>query len=201
MTDLVGSPDIILVWPPGRDVLVPEPVEGYSVQALPKARDAWWIDIHHQAIPQFKVSDLEGWLSTYRSLALENGILVATADETNEPVATAGSLANSKGEMFPEGGQLGWVATVPGHRGRGLATWLCAIATRRLREEGFRNVFLCTGDDMPAAVRVYLRVGYVPCLYASDQRDRWARICEATGSSFVPDEWPTPEEYLADRGK
>jgi len=148
-------------------------------------------------VPSFGVPDLTRWLQAYRALSLVDGILVATDELTGEPVATAGSLANSRGGMFPGAGQLGWVATVPAHRGRGLATWLCAQATSRLVDEGFRRVFLCTGDDMLDAIRVYLRLGYVPCIHASDQAERWSRICEATGCVFEPDRWPTPAEYMS----
>lgn len=197
MSDLVGSPDIILVWPSGREVPAPVPVAGCSVRALPRTLDSWWVDIHRKAIPSFGTSDLTRWLALYRDLSLTQGILVATEDATQKPVATAGSLADSKGGMFPDGGQLAWVATVPEHRGHGLANWLCALATNRLQEDGFGTIFLSTGDDMPAAIRVYLRLGYIPCLYASDQRNRWARICEVTGSPFQPDQWPTLEEYVS----
>jgi GNAT superfamily N-acetyltransferase len=190
MSDLSGSPDIILVWPPGRACPKPAPVPGYSVGALPPASDSWWIDIHRRATPWFAEPDLRNWLARYRDLALPEGILVATEDATGEPVATAGSLANSKGGMFPRGGQLGWVATVPDHRGSGLATRLSTAATRRLLDEGFERLFLCTGDDMPAAISVYLSIGYVPLLHARDQPERWARICDATGTPFRPDDWP-----------
>ena len=196
MVDAARNPDIILVWPAGRAAPAAKPVPGYSVRDLPVALDAWWIDIHRLAVPSFRRADLESWLERYRELALTDGILVATDDASGEPVATAGSLANSKGGMFPGGGQLGWVATVPSHRGRGLAHWLSSLATKRLLDDGFDRVFLCTGDDMLDAIRVYRRIGYIPCLYASDQRERWARICEATKGAFAPQHWPTPEEYL-----
>jgi len=196
MSDLVGSPDIILVWPGDRELPEPVPVPGYSVRALPPALDSWWVDIHRKAVPSFAEPDLVRWLERYRSLALPEGILVATDEATQEPVATAGSLAHSKDGMFPDGGQIGWVATVPEYRGRGLARWLTALATLRLRRDGFRNVFLCTGEDMPAAIRVYLRLGYLPCLYASDQRDRWGRICAAIEKPFEPERWPTVQEYV-----
>lgn len=73
---------------------------------------------------------------------------------------------------------------------------MSTIATIRLVEEGFKNVFLCTGDDMLAAIKVYLSIGYTPCLYASDQKSRWSDICHKIGLSYTPDEWPTPEEYI-----
>lgn len=197
VSDLIGSPDIILVWPQGRAIPEPEPVVGYSVRVLSRALDTWWIDIHRKAVPAFGVSDLKIWLEHYQRFALAQGVLVATEDATQEPVATAGSLADSKRGMFPDGGQLGWVATVPEHRGRGLANWLCALATSRLQRDGFKRMFLCTGDDMPTAIRVYIRLGYIPCLYAVDQRERWAQICQVTKTPFEPDRWPTLEEYVA----
>jgi GNAT superfamily N-acetyltransferase len=194
--DLVGSPDIIMVWPPG-ECPDPPPVAGYSVRALPETLDSWWIDLHRQAIPTWGVPDFERWLERYRALALPEGVLVATHDATGEPVGTAGSIVNSKDGIFPESGQLAWVATIPEHRGQGLATWLSALATRRLQREGHRTIFLCTGDDLTAAIQVYLRLGFLPCLYASGQHDRWARICEVIGHPFEPSDWPTPQAYLS----
>jgi GNAT superfamily N-acetyltransferase len=196
MSDPVGNPDIIMVWPEGQCLSDPEPPVGYSVKALPRERDSWWIAIHRQAVPSFQVADLEQWLERYRSFALDEGILVAIHDRTGAAVATAGSIAHSKDEMFPGGGQLAWLATVPAHRRQGLGAWLSALATSRLQREGFRRIFLSTGDDLTGAIRVYLRLGYVPCFYASDQRARWNRICQDTGWEFEPDSWPSLKDYL-----
>lgn len=196
MSDLVGSPDIIMIWPKGQSLLVPEPPAGYSARSLPPEHDSWWIEIHRQAIPSFQVADLKEWLKRYRSFALDEGILVAIHDQSGQAVATAGSIAHSKGEMFPNGGQLAWVATVPQHRKQGLGTWLGALATSRLQREGFKRIFLSTGDDLTDAIRVYLRLGYVPCFYASDQRKRWNSICKEIGMDFEPDNWPSLKDYL-----
>jgi len=184
----VRNPDIIMVWPRGRELSRPPAVDGYWVQPLSPEQDDWWIDIHRSAVPSFREADLVAWLARYRSLALPDGILVAT-DAAGEPVATAGSIANSKQGMFPDGGQLAWVATVPEHRGRGLGEWLSALATARLLDDGFRKIFLVTGDDLTDAIRVYLRLGYIPYLYARDQRDRWARICAINKTPYTPDDW------------
>lgn len=196
MSDPVGSPDIILVLPAGHEIPAPVPAPGYSVRSIPPSLDRWWIDIHRKAIPSFGEADLKVWLERYRNLALPEGILVVTENASGGPVATAGSIASSKNGMFPDGGQLAWVATVPEHRKRGLASWLSALATSRLQREGFRRIFLCTGDDLKPAIRIYLQLGYLPCIYASDQLFRWERICSQINVSYEPDRWPTPEEYL-----
>lgn len=52
MYDLVGRPDMILVWVEGREVPISmRPVTGYSVRSLPRSLDSWWIDIHRRAVP------------------------------------------------------------------------------------------------------------------------------------------------------
>jgi GNAT superfamily N-acetyltransferase len=191
------DPELILVWPRGREVPRPAPVAGYTVTPLPAAEDTAWIEIHRRAVPAFRERDLETWLARYRGLALPEGILVAMDATTREPVATAGSLVDPEKGVFPGAGQLGWVATVPEHRRKGLAGWLCALTTLRLREEGFRRIFLSSGEDMPAALGVYLRLGYVPCLHSPGEQDRWDRICRDLGAPLEPDRWPTRQEYLA----
>ena len=200
MTDLVGSPDILMVWPRGN----PEPPQrvpaGYSVAPLPPADDEAWIRIHRMAVPSFPTDKLESWLARYRELALPDAILVATDEASGERVATAGAIAHSKDGMFPGGGQLAWVATVPAHRGRGLARALSARSTARLMRDGYRRIFLSTGDDLTAAIGLYLDLGYLPCLYASDQPGRWRRICAAIGARYEPRRWMTVEEYNDDLG-
>ncbi len=196
LNDTKINPDLILVWPlyEKRPEIVP--IEGYTVNYLSKNNDSWWIDIHKQAVPSFSKSKLENWLSHYRSLSLTKGILVATHNEKQTPVATAGSLANSKQGMFPDGGQLGWVATIPDHRGQGLAQWLSALATKRLIDEDFKNIFLCTGIDMLPAIRVYLNLGYVPCLCDDNQKDRWEFISKELNDRSVIEKWIGLKEYL-----
>jgi len=196
MTDLVNSPDIILVWPKGQILLTPQPIPGYTVQVLTPELDEQWIEIHREAVPSFPASDLVTWLERYRSLALKDGILVVTDDSTEQPVATAGSIDYDKDGMFPKGGQLAWVATVPEHQKHGLATWLSALVTKRLIDENFENIFLCTGDDLLPAISVYLRLGYLPCLYASDQPDRWGEICDIIQYPYEPHLWPSIKDYL-----
>ncbi|MCB0183300.1 MAG: GNAT family N-acetyltransferase, partial [Caldilineaceae bacterium] len=186
-----NNTELILLWPHGRAAPEPAPVAGYAVQPLPPDRDEGWVAIQQQAVPRYEPSDLYGWLARYRRLVLPQGILVAVDERSGAPVATAGSLATPRSDRFAAGGEIGWVATVPEHRRRGLARWLCALATARLLPDGFSAIFVSTGADMPDALRLYLRLGYLPYLYAADQRQQWARICSALNHPFTPQRWPT----------
>ena len=190
------NPDILLVWPRGKAAETAVPPPGYELLTLTPSLDSWWIDIHRLAVPSFARSDLETWLADYRTLALSDGVLVARHIESGTPVATAGTLANDKQGMFPNAGQIGYVATVPEHRGRGLGRWLSTVATQRLLDDGYRTIFLCTGDDLTAAISVYRKMGFVPCMYAPDQDERWQRICATIGQPFEPERWPSVRQYL-----
>ncbi|MHC5038291.1 MAG: GNAT family N-acetyltransferase [Planctomycetota bacterium] len=130
MESWIGSPDIILVWPSNQPPPEPTAVQGYGIHHLQPTQDALWIDIHRLAVPSFGESDLKGWLKRYRRLALPDGILVAMVEVDNKPVATAGSIADSKNGMFPGGGQLAWLAVVPEHRRRGQADRWSKICDR-----------------------------------------------------------------------
>ena len=185
------NPDIVLVWPKDRPAPVPSAVNGYRVRAASgDVDDEAWIEIHRRAVPTFGEPDLRGWLDRYRMLALPDGILLAEDEWTGEAVSTAGALAHDAGGRFPGGGQVGWVATVPEHRNRGLGTWLSTVVTERLIREGFPNVAVVTGDDLLAAIRIYRGIGYLPYLYATDQLQRWRRISELAGLPYAPADWP-----------
>ena len=186
------NPDIVLVWPRDLSAPVPRPIDGFRVRvASGDADDDAWVEIQRRAVPAFREPDLHGWLGRYQKLAIPDGVLLAEDEQTGEPVSTAGGLAFDPNGMFPSGGQVGWVATVPEYRARGLATWLSTVVTSRLIREGFSNVVVVTGDDLLAAIRIYRRIGYLPYLYASDQAERWRRICQLAGLPYSPADWPS----------
>ena len=189
--------EIILVWPKGHPVAQVERPAGYVSHVLQSSRDEdAWTSIHRQAVPRFAESDLRAWLVRYRQYALPEAILIATESSSGAAVATAGCLCVPDGGSIPGAGQLAWVATVPSHRRRGIAAWLCSIATQRLLSERFENVFVGTGTDMLPAVRVYLALGYIPCIIDDSHRDKWHWIRQETGLVAAPDRWLTREQYL-----
>ena len=52
------------------------------------------------------------------------------------------------------------------------------------RTDSTRHRLARAGVVLTAAIRVYLGLGYLPCLYASDQRRRWEHICAAIKHRF-----------------
>ena len=92
---------------------------------------------------------------------------------------------------FPGGGELGYLVVAPGHRGRGLGAALIAAAVRRLREGGYRHIFLGVQEWRLPAIRAYLRAGFQPFLHAPELAARWRAVFAAIGREARESEWPT----------
>ncbi len=113
---------------------------------------------------------------------------MAVHEASDEIVATAMGLHDHSDE-HPFGGELGWVAGDPAHAGQGLGMAVCAAVTARLLQMGYRNVHLYTEQWRLAALKQYLKLGYVPFLYSSEMRERWRVICEQLAWPFTTEVW------------
>ena len=111
---------------------------------------------------------------------------VHTASDTI--VATAMGL-HDHSDDHPFGGELGWVAADPAHAGQGLGLAVSAAVTARLLAAGYRNVHLYTEHWRLAAIKSYLKLGYVPFLYAPEMADRWRLLCDELGWPYTPEAW------------
>ena len=114
-------------------------------------------------------------LNGVRRRLVPGGFFVVEHTETRQIVATAQS-AHGPTERHPEGGELGWVAAHPAHRGKRLGQIVCASATRRLRDAEYRHIYLSTDDFRLPAIAIYLALGYSPSLYTEGMAERWARV-------------------------
>ena len=154
--------------------------EGYGLHPFRESdRDAW-IRLMQQA-------GFEGWsqenLKQALSSALPDGIFFIEYGPARELAATA-MAGHKPSELHPFGGELGWVAVSPPHRGRRLSSVVCVEATRRLIAAGYRDIYLCTDDWRLPAIRTYLNLGYVPLLCASDMEERWRLVSRNIGTPF-----------------
>jgi len=109
-------------------------------------------------------------------------------DATQTIVATAMGLHDHSND-HPFGGELGWVAADPAHRGQGLGRAVCAAVTARLIAAGYRNIHLYTEHWRLAAIKLYLKLGYAPFLYTPEMPKRWREICEQLGWPYIPEQW------------
>ena len=118
------------------------------------------------------------------------GWFMAVYEATGEIVATAMGLRD-RPERLPFDGLLGWVAADPAHAGRGLGMAVSAAATAGLIAAGYNNIHLYTEHWRLAALKIYLRLGYVPFLYLPEMAERWRVVCGQLAWPYTPEAWPT----------
>jgi len=141
----------------------------------------------------YEVMELAGWpgwndekLRPWISRIPPESWFMAIHEESNEIVATAMAL-HDHSELHPFGGELGWAAGDPAHAGKGLGMAVCAAVTARLIDAGYRNIHLYTEHWRLAALKTYLKLGYIPFLYTPEMPERWQAICAQLQWPFTPE--------------
>ena len=168
-----------MIWPRRRVDSPPAPAvpEGYLLRCYTDADRAGYLELMRRA-------GFEGWdqkkVSELLQKVLPDGFFVVEYRQTGGIVATATAL-HSPRALHPCGGELGWVAADPAHRGKGLGLAVCAAATARLIRAGYKNIYLRTDDLRVPAIKTYLKLGYEPLLCAEGMVARWQRLYEQLG--------------------
>ena len=109
--------------------------------------------------------------------------------ETSDRIVATGMAFRDHCDFGRQGGEIGWIAVEPAHWGKGVGAAVSAAATTRLIEEGYRDVHLYTEDWRLPALRMYLKLGYGPFLYAPEMLDRWRAVCAQLEWPFTPERW------------
>ncbi len=156
---------------------VPKVPEGYRLRCYRPSDEPGLEKLMHQA-------GFEGWAARQlrRCLAkvLPDGYFLIEQIATGRIVAAA-LAEHSPSEAEPGRGELGWVAGHAEHRGKGLGLTVCAAATARLINAGYRNIVLLTDDWRLPAIKIYLQLGYEPVYYKEDMPGRWRAVLAELG--------------------
>jgi len=167
-----------MVWPEHL-LNAPPPVQlpsGYSLRSSRRGDE-----------PQFyKLMDVAGWpgwdeeaLQPWLPRILPEGWFMAIDEQSREIVASCMAL---RSEVYPFGGELGWLVGDADHAGKGLGMAVSAAVTARFIDEEYRDIHLYTEDYRLAALKIYLKLGYVPLLYAPEMPERWGKsVTSCTG--------------------
>jgi len=176
-----------MVWP-GHLLNAPPAVRlpsGYALRTYQRGDEPRFYEIMELAgWPGWNDEKLQPWFERI----LPEGWFMAVHEESSEIVATAMALRDCS-EFGRPGGELGWVAGDPVHSGRGLGMTVCAAVTERLIAEGYRHIHLYTEDWRLAALKTYLKLGYMPFLNASEMPERWRAVCVQLQWPFTPEVW------------
>ncbi len=176
-----------LVWP-GRRLESPPVVRlpsGYSLRThRPEDTPPFYRLMARAGWPGWDDETLRPWLPRI----LPEGWFLVVHTASGGIVATAMALRD-RAEFGQPGGELGWVAADPDHRGRGLGLAVSAAATARLIRAGFRYIHLYTEHWRLPALKTYRKLGYVPLLDGPGAEAQWRAVCAQIGWPFAPEEW------------
>lgn len=189
---------LFLLWPELQEPPEPSVPDPYVIKTHESDDRPALIDLMNVAGYDERSGVLNGrWLE----LCLPDGVFFARHQQSGAVVATVSAVHNTRGGMFPFGGEVGMLAVHPEHRGRGLGSGLAASAINRLLSAGYRSIRVAVGpwplvaetgraDDNLFAIRTYLRLGFVPLLYSGAPEARWRSIFQRIEHPFTPDQWP-----------
>jgi mycothiol synthase len=182
------GPALYMLWPNERSLPdVPSLPSAYRIctvtsERIDEARDIVQID--------GVITDSQ-W-RRYCDSVVPDGLFVVLECASSAWVGSIGAVHNPAAARFyfPGGGELGYLIVAPGHRRRGLGTALISTAVRRLRQGGYRHVFLGVQAWRLAAIRSYLRVGFQPFIHAPRLAERWRCVFAALRREPRESEWP-----------
>jgi mycothiol synthase len=173
-----------MIWPAARlaEPPVPRVTAGYTLRTYRRGDEAGFYDVMALAgWPGWDSTKLEPWIAR---IPPESWYMMV--DEQNGRIAATAMGLHDHSDLHPFGGELGWVAADPAHAGQGLGMAVCAAVTARLIAAGYRNIHLYTEHWRLAALKTYLKLGYVPFIYAERLIPRWAAVCGQLGWPFEP---------------
>ncbi len=128
-------------------------------------------------------------LAQVAATVVPSGWLVVVHEPTDTLVATGMAQQRPIEPLYPDGYEVGWIAAHPAHGGRGLGRAVTAAAAACLVEIGASCIYLQTDDFRLPAIKTYLRLGFVPHLWADGMEARWQEVCERLSWPFTPKAW------------
>jgi mycothiol synthase len=179
-------PQLRMVWPFARLRECPpmHPTAGYSIRTFQPGDETAFLELMSSL-------DFGPWDEAKNSYNLNKiipgGWFFAT-DTSGRIIATAMCLHNYSGQS-PFTGDVGWIACHPDHRGNSLGLALCSCVTRRFLEAGYTAIQLHTEYFRLPAIKLYLKLGFVPSITSPEASSLWEETCSRLGRPFTPDLW------------
>jgi len=153
----------------------PQPPPGYGLRSYrPGDEDAWIAILSTGDFGEWDRDRLDRMIAGDRAPLPLAGAYFATYD--GRPVGTACTFLHQA-----DGAELGWVAVLPEHRGRGLGAVVCGAVLAFARDLGWERVFLLTEDFRLPAITMYLRLGFEPDMRDPTHPGRWEALRRAVG--------------------
>lgn len=164
------NPQLIMLHP-NLDSLIeeklPEPYKTRS-ESLPNDHKAWERIITESFKEKYSYS-----LMTDDKFYKPERVLFVT-DENDIPVATAASWESY--DYPTDCAVMHMVGVLPEHSGHHLGLHASLAAMKQAKNEGFARMVLLTDDFRIPAIKIYLRLGFLPAITHESFINRWKDI-------------------------
>ncbi|NKB67330.1 MAG: GNAT family N-acetyltransferase [Candidatus Latescibacteria bacterium] len=180
-------PQLTMRWPRSRlrDSLPETIADGYSIRTYQPGDE-------HRFLTLMQFGEFGPWdqakLTYNLNRIIPQGWFFIVCNGSQRPVATAMCLHNYSG-ADPFTGDVGWLACDPDHRGKGLGLQIIAHITNRFLAAGYAKIQLHTEYYRLAAIKTYLKVGYMPVINDDSMQAIWRNTCQSLGWDFLPGSW------------
>lgn len=179
-TDLPRQPQLVMWYPHTQSPDLGALPCGYQRRAFRPGDEHGWVALLN-ANGQLGQWDLE---RIRREIA---GQLVLTGQRFvlcgDEIVAAAGVYDRQR--EGKDAWEIGWIACHPEHRGRNLGGQVTSGAVAVALKLSRRPIYLLTDDFRLPALKVYLKLGFVPDMQHPSYAERWQGIFGRLGESYA----------------
>ena len=166
--------------------------EGWTIRSMKSGEETVWVEICGAEF--WKPEEMTAPERWQKTMGDDPGVLPEhvyfACDQADQPMATA-TLRLLKTEQlshYPPSqaglAYLHYVAARPEARGLGAGSAVTAHVLQSGTMLGLTDCVLTTDDHRLAAIKSYLRLGFIPVLYDETMPDRWQTIF---GSLQIPD--------------
>ena len=156
------------------------PGEGYKLRFWREGDEGGGLDLLN-ATGQLGVWDQARIRSELAASVVDSGQLCVVH---GEQIVALASVQDRK-VFGVESWEIGWVATHPEHRGKGLGSWVTTAAIEVALALPSRPIVLQTDDYRIPAIKVYLKLGFLPNYDHVSYPLRWGKIFLTLGSDYA----------------
>ena len=181
------KPQLQMLWPKNRldDPPAINVPDGYTLRTYIPGDAKAYLDLMLKA--GFDFWNEEKTETTLLTI-LPGGFFLIVHDESDSLVAT--TLATHRSlPLHPYGGELGWVAGDPDHKGKGLGLATCSAVVKRYLDAGYKRIYLQTDDWRLPAIKTYLKLGFLPFLFDDTMQERWKAVCKNLSWPEDSEQW------------
>ena len=168
-----GLPQLVMHRPHLDDLPQPIPPTGYQLRCFEDGDEAGWCEVMELAFEWDPgQANFEAMMRSESAYSPERIRLVWTMQ--GQVVGTASCWSAAR--FGDDHRSLHYVATHPEHRKRRLGFRVSLAAMQHAVDEGARAMVLLTDDFRDAAIRTYVRMGFVPLNTHHSHPERWRLI-------------------------